>query len=235
MFNLEINRWLNFNQPCSLCHTRKDVHQGLCESCRADLPWLIQACPRCALPLQGIATANGCPDCLKLRPVYDRTLAAFRYDFPLSQILPAIKYHRQPQAIGWLGAALADFLPLHYEDQHWPEALVPVPMHLLSESARGFNQAQLLAKVLSTHLQIPLWQELHKHRRTPHQADLDLKQRRQNLHSAFCVKTTPPAHVALVDDVMTTGTTVNTLAGLLKEAGCERVEVWVLARTPEVR
>lgn len=235
MFNIKINNWLKHIQTCSLCQTRKDVHQALCEGCRSDLPWLIHACPRCALPLDTLVSHSLCPDCLLQPPHFDRSLAAFRYDFPVSQLLPAIKYHRQPQALGWMGAALADFLQLHYIDHPWPRALVPVPMHLISESIRGFNQAQLLAEVVSRQLGIPLWNGLKKTQRTPHQADLNLRERKQNLQHAFEALQNPPAHLALIDDVMTTGTTVNTLAGLLKSAGAERVDVWVLARTPEVR
>ncbi len=235
MLNIQINNWLKYSQPCALCQTRNDVHQGLCEGCRADLPWLIHACPRCALPLNPFTPHGYCSSCLHNKPEFDRSLAAFRYDFPISQLLPAIKYHRQPQALGWLGKTLADFLELHHLDHPWPQAVVPVPMHLWSESLRGFNQAQLLAEILTKQLGIPLWQGLQKTVRTPHQADLNLQARKHNLQHAFKVLPNPPAHLALVDDVMTTGTTVNTLARLLKSAGAERVDVWVLARTPEVR
>ncbi|GAA0790711.1 ComF family protein [Marinobacterium sediminicola] len=133
-----------------------------------------------------------------------------------------------------MGRVFATFLREQYE-QEWPDALVAVPMHPLSEFTRGFNQARLLANVLSSDLKLPLCHCLSKTRRTPQQMTLGLDERRQNLQHAFKVTRQPPRHLAVVDDVMTTGTTANTLARLLKSAGAEHVDIWVLARTPEVR
>ena len=235
MFTHKINYCSFIKQKCSLCGIHTAVQSGLCEGCHADLPWLISFCPRCALPLPPGLAEYACAACRRKPPCFDHSLAAFRYDFPLSQILPALKYRRKPNPLGWLGQLLATYLKLHHEHRTWPDAIIPVPIHLASESKRGFNQARLLASVLAREIACPVREDVHKIRPTPHQAELDLQTRRRNLADAFAVECTPPAHVALVDDVMTTGTTVNTLAGLLKQAGAQQVDVWVLARTPEVR
>lgn len=235
MFLLQINRWIKNRHICSLCGLTSTTRHGLCEDCHADLPWLVSFCRRCALPMPAQHTPEPCPDCRQHPPHFDRALAAFRYDFPLSQILPHIKYQRRPEAIGWLGRTLAEYLKLHYENTPWPDALVPVPMHLWNEALRGFNQSDLLADILARQLHIPLWRGLEKYRRTPRQAELGLRQRQRNLAEAFRTSGSPPAHIAIIDDVMTTGTTANSLARLLKQQGAQRVDIWVLARTPEVR
>lgn len=235
MFSLQINNWIKNKQTCALCSTPGADHHGLCGGCHADLPWLLGGCRRCALPLpSGAPPGSLCNHCLHTAPAFDRTLAAFHYAFPLSQLLPRIKSQRQPVHLGWLGRVLAAWLQQQYEDD-WPQALAAVPMHPLSEFRRGFNQAQLLSDTLARELNLPQAHCLRKTRRTPHQMSLGLEARKANLHNAFSITEPPPAHIVLIDDVMTTGTTVNTLARQLKQAGAQRVDVWVLARTPEVR
>lgn len=235
MFLRQIYNWLSIEHKCSLCGLAPANHHGICADCHADLPWLLGGCHRCALPLPHTALPGSlCAQCAQTLPAFDRTLAAFNYDFPLSRLLPEIKYQRQPAHLGWLSQVLAAYLQQQYEDD-WPDALIAVPMHPLSELKRGFNQAQLMTQVLGKQLRLPLSTCVRKQRRTPHQMALGLEARKQNLHHAFKVIGQPPRHLALVDDVMTTGTTANTLAQLLKSAGAERVDIWVLARTPELR
>lgn len=231
MFKHIINNCLNGIQKCSLCGASDHRFHGLCEGCHADLPWLIHACPRCALPLSRYRSGL-CPHCSNELPAFDKVQAAFTYSFPLSQLIPAIKYQRQPAHLGWLAATLSDFIRQRHEGR-WPDALIPVPMHPFSQIYRGYNQAELLAQRLSHQLHIPLQLGLRKHRRTPKQMSLSLEARRRNLQDSFTVRSAAPEYVALIDDVMTTGTTVSTLARLLREHGCKRVDVWVLARTPE--
>lgn len=235
MFRPLVNSCVEIIQSCALCQASDCNHHGLCAACHADLPWLLGSCPSCALPLPpSVPIGSLCSHCLEKEPAFDFTLAAFHYDFPLSQLLPRIKYQRQPAHLGWLGRVFADYIRHHCDDD-WPDALVPVPMYPISEFKRGFNQSRLLAQVLAGQLNIPLNACTHKVRRTPHQMMLSLEERRQNLQHAFKINGTPPRHVALIDDVMTTGTTVDTLSQALKQTGVERVDVWVLARTAEVR
>jgi len=233
MFSSKLNRCTNIIQSCALCGTPDSHVHGLCESCHADLPWLVHACPCCALPLAR-QDSGPCPHCMQTPPMFHKVQAAFSYSFPISALIPAIKYQQQPVHLGWLSAVMGDFLRQRHEGP-WPDALLPIPMHNLSLIHRGYNQAELLAHRLGALLQIPPFSSLKKTRRTPKQMALNLEARRTNLDGAFKLDAALPKHVALVDDVMTTGTTVSTVTELLLEQGCERVDVWVLARTPENR
>lgn len=226
----EVYNRLFIDHKCALCTTR--TPQGpLCEGCHADLPWLLHPCPRCALPLQPGSQPNHCPHCQHYPSSIDHTLAPFHYQFPLDRLIPRIKYQRKPVALGWLAEVMAQFISSMCDDQ--PSLLLPVPMHLRSELVRGFNQSALLAEQLSRHLQIPLDPSLlSKRRHTPRQGGLSAEQRRTNLELAFALRRPPPAHVALIDDVMTTGSTASELASLLKAGGAQRVDLWVIARTP---
>jgi len=231
MFKQIINSWLKNIQRCALCGAPDSQSHGLCEGCHADLPWLIHGCSRCALPLPR-HQAGLCVPCWHQLPPFTQVQAAFTYSFPISELIPAIKYRRQPAHLGWLAAVLAEFIRQR-QTAPWPDALVPVPMHPFSQIHRGYNQAQLLAQRLGEQLHIPVSPCLHKQRRTPRQVSLNLAQRRHNLQGAFTLRGGVAEHVALVDDVMTTGTTASTLARLLLEQGCQRVDVWVLARTAQ--
>ena len=111
-----------------------------------------------------------------------------------------------------------------------PEALLPVPAHPARLRERGYNQAALLARHWGRHLRVPVRDVLRRTRNTPHQVGGSRDQRRANLQSAFSVQAKLPAHVALVDDVLTTGSTAEALAKLLKSWGVERVDLWILAR-----
>lgn len=221
------------NQSCALCRRNPAMPTGLCEDCHGDLPWLIAACPRCAEPLpphhQGL-----CVHCLQDPPPFDATLAAFSYSFPLNQLLPRIKYHRRPAALGWLSRSLATLL--HERIRVRPELLLPVPQHPLRELHRGFNQAALIAAELSRMLQIPLSdQRIRKLSLTSHQAELGRAERLANLRGSFALHGPVPERVALVDDVMTTGSTAREISRLLRAQGVRHIQVWVLARTPASR
>ena len=233
MFSKTINNCIKNIQTCALCGARDNQVHGLCESCHADLPWLIHTCSHCALPLAR-HEFELCHNCRQTPPPFHTVLAAFTYSFPLNALIPAIKYKQQPAHLGWLAAVFGDFIRERHQG-NWPDALLPVPMHGLNHIHRGYNQAELLADRLGTLLHIPLNKELKKSRRTPKQMSLDLEARQTNLDGAFTLASAVPDHVALVDDVMTTGSTVSTLTQLLLSQGCRRVDVWVLARTPESR
>lgn len=223
---------LFFNQSCFLCNTRKaDIH-GLCEACHADLPWLISACKQCAMPIQPDLTALPlCPRCQRKPPEFDRTYAAFSYSFPINQLIPSIKYRRRPEALGWLSRVFAELLRHRLEQP--PEVLLPVPMHPWRASLRGFNQAELIAAQLGKQLHIPMRSNiLYKRQSTLQQARLDRNSRASNLAGSFGLCGAVPQHIAVVDDVMTTGSTAQELACVLKQAGAKQVEIWVLARTP---
>ena len=122
---------------------------------------------------------------------------------------------------------------IKHRKSNLPECIIPVPLHPQRLRVRGFNQALELARIIAKQLNIPLNYSLcQRDKSTPFQSGLSAKQRKQNLKNAFIV-TKPHAykHVAIFDDVVTTGTTVNELAKQLKNSGVETIEVWAIART----
>jgi len=213
---------------CLVCAEPGIDGLDLCRWCRADLPWNSPACPRCALPLEAGAD---CTRCLAEAPPFARAHAAFRYEFPVDRLLPRFKFHDDLAA----GALLATLLQWSLDPAEHPQALLPVPLHRSRLRARGYDQALELAKSLSRETGLPLLaSRLRRVRRTQAQTELGASARRRNVAGAFALATGPPlpAHVALVDDVLTTGATAGECAHLLLDAGVERVDLWTVASAP---
>lgn len=223
---------------CLVC--REHVHhepvrsgRDLCAACIDALPWNRQACPHCAIPLPSpIDTpASVCGDCLQHPPPLHVARAACRYDFPLDRLLPRFKFHGDLAA----GRLLAQLMHEAFAHADRPDALIAVPLHRARLRQRGYDQALELAKPLARALRLPLLSDhLVRDRDTAPQSRLDAVQRRRNLRHAFAVTTKSelPAHVALIDDVMTTGATLHAAAHALQRAGVLRVDAWVCARVP---
>lgn len=212
---------------CLVCGERGAHGRDLCADCTAALPWNSPACPRCALPLP--APASHCGACLRTPPPFDAAHAVFRYAFPLDRLLPRFKFHAD-LAAGRLLAGLA--LPV-FGSAPRPQVLLPVPLHPARLRQRGYDQALELARPLARALGLPLCADgLRRRRATPAQTRLDARARRRNVRDAFEITGTLPSHVALVDDVMTTGATLGECCRLLKQAGVARVDAWVVARAP---
>jgi len=217
--------WLGAALPasCLLCGTdSRDTL--LCPACASDLPALSGAqCPQCAEP-----TTHGerCGACLKTPPHFDRTVAAFRYDFPVDRIIHALKYGHQLAVAAWLAERLAAGLP------KGEELIVALPLHNERLRERGFNQSVEIARTLGKRLGRPVdYTSLQRTRATPPQADLPLQERQRNVRGAFeCVADFSGKPILLIDDVMTTGSTVNEAARVLKLHGASRVTVAVAAR-----
>jgi len=213
-------------QPCLLCGT--DSRVGLCcSACDADLPRLTGAhCPVCGLP-----TADGsvCGECLKQPPSFDHTVAAFRYAFPVDKLIQALKFHERLILVDYLADALSQRIALR------ADCIVALPLHPARLRERGFNQSLLLARRIARRLDIPLLSgACERVRNTPPQSSLPWKERDKNMRQAFVCQ--PGAavhgkHVAIVDDVMTTGASIGELARALKQAGAREVSAWVVART----
>ena len=210
-------------QPCLLCgaSTQDD---GWCAACNNSLPYLSSPhCPRCALP-----TPDGgvCGRCLKQAPHFDRSIAMFAYAFPVDQLVHALKYGEQLA----LARALAQRLAQRIE--HRPDLVLPMPLHPARLRERGFNQSLELARGMARTLDLPLHAEgARRIRDTTPQSTLPWKARKRNMRNAFtCDSDLAGRHVAIVDDVMTSGATLDELAHTLRRAGAREISAWVVAR-----
>lgn len=231
---LKVDGWLRkaarvvFAPRCLLCGECGSEGRDLCTACTAALPWNSSACLRCALPLP---TPGTCGACLQKPPPMTETHAVFVYGFPLDRLVPRLKFHHDLAA----GRLLSELMAQGLSAITLPAALVPVPLHESRLRRRGYDQALELARPLARTLQVPLLPDLLlRARATSAQSELDAGARQRNLRGAFAVDAGAklPAHVALVDDVMTTGATLQAAARTLRRAGVARVDAWVCARVP---
>lgn len=221
--------WSLLPAHCLMCDQPGMREMDLCEDCWRGLPRNRTACTRCALPLA--AAAHACAHCLAKEPPFERTVAPMQYLAPLPTLVPRLKFHQDLAA----GRLLAELFCRNTVDCDTPDLLVPVPLHWARLRKRGFDQALELAKMIARHKAIPLRTDLlYRTRNTSAQSYLDAGQRHNNLRNAFVAnkRGSIPAHVALVDDVMTTGTTVRECTKVLLKAGVKRVDIWVMARVP---
>ncbi|NWB88643.1 ComF family protein [Pseudomonas gingeri] len=227
--------WLKNKQTCLLCDETTDTPHPICTPCESELPWLMDACQICALPLA--ATGLTCGQCLKQPPAFEQVIAPWTYRFPLDSLITRFKHQSQWPLGRLLGELLAQALRERFDDGlPRPDLLLPVPMATRRLRQRGYNQAAMLANWLSQSLEISAdEQRLRRVQDTIAQQELDARARRRNLLNAFALA--PGAeveglHLALVDDVLTTGATAESLARLLMKAGARRIDVYCLARTP---
>lgn len=218
---------------CVLCRARGVAMRDLCAGCERDLVLNEYACPRCALPLSAPAPAGTvCGACSKGRPAFDASFAPYRYAYPLDRLIQGLKYHRQLSA----GRVLGELFRMQLARVRrgaLPHAIVPVPLAARRFRERGFNQAIELSRPVSREFDLPLATALiERARDTQEQAGLPRKRRRRNVRGAFrlCASGVPK-HVAIFDDVITTGSTVNEIARVLRRAGARHIEVWAIART----
>ncbi|MGN8261333.1 ComF family protein [Pseudomonas sp. SMSB3] len=229
-----VYKCLNINHSCLLCGESAQQPYPLCVACEQELPWLDEYCLRCALPLPMAGLT--CGQCSRRPPAFEQVVAPWRYGFALDTMISRFKHRSQ-----WpLGRLLAELLGLNLRHRYAeglarPQLLIPVPLSRRRLRERGFNQAGMLARWLAKAVQIDCKEQwLLRSRDTPAQQRLNAKARRGNLRQAFALSGEAEfadRHVAIVDDVMTTGATAQTIAQLLREAGARRVDVYCLART----
>lgn len=233
-------------QDCLLCGASSAAGL-LCAGCDRDLPRLTGAnapplCPQCAAPSPAGAV---CGRCLASRPHYDRSIAAWRYAYPADRLLQSLKYGARLALAGFCAGQIeraGGWGDDSGEKRTW-DAVVPridlvvaMPLHPNRLAARGFNQAVEIARPLARRLALPFDPHaLQRVRDTAAQTGLHLAEREKNVRKAFaCTRDLAGLRVAVVDDVMTTGATLNEVAKTLKRAGAVHVENWVAARTPDL-
>lgn len=230
-----VNQWLNnnlfrlFPVQCLVCGD--DCHElALCHDCAQDLKRNQHTCRRCAEPLSENYHDSLCGKCLQREPAFDLVISPFLYQHPIDRLVTRFKFHADLTAGRILGRLLAQHISEHVREL--PDCLIPVPLHHSRLRQRGFNQSQEICRVLSRQFEIPSNANLCvRQRKTSSQSGLNEKQRRKNIRGAFKVKNDIPyRHVALVDDVMTTGNTVNELSRVLRKKGVETIQVWSVCR-----
>ena len=209
-----------FGQDCALCGAESGTGP-LCGACTASLPELQEHCPRCALPSP---SGSLCGACLASPPYFDGTQALWLYEFPCDRLVQALKYR------AWL--ALAPFFGGRLASRPLPaiDLVVPMPLHPDRLAQRGFNQAVEIARSLAKRVRLAP-RCARRIKDTTAQTELPYEERARNVRGAFaCDLDLTGQSIAVVDDVMTTGATLNELARVLKRAGAARIENLVVAR-----
>jgi ComF family protein len=220
---------------CVVCSSDIEGHEYLCESCRSRAPRITAPfCAKCSEPFSGAITQTfSCANCEHRTLHFDAAVAAYRSRGLVRKLVHDFKYGHQRH----LRHPLAEWLCEAMRDQRLQarrfDLIVPVPLHPTRERERGFNQATLLAELLARQVAVPLRPVLERIRYTITQTAYDRAERMENLHNAFRLRkkmNVRQLHVLLIDDVLTTGSTLSECARVLKEAGAISVYAATAAR-----
>ncbi len=221
-----------YPKVCLHCNDAGYDGMDLCHRCLQRLPWVEHACSRCALPLPS-NDAVVCGACSNRDLYFDNAYTPFQFDGFISDAIYQFKFkHKLNQ-----GKLLAQLLLKHIEEKQLeiPELIIPVPLHKKRICQRGYNQALEIARIVSKHISSELdYDTVYRNRDTSVQMELPAKQRHKNVQGAFSVKENATVlknkHICIVDDVMTTGNTVNEVAKCVRNVGAKRIDVWCVAR-----
>lgn len=233
-----VDRWwegisrLLWPSCCVLCQGPGEPRRDLCAACANDLIANPVCCSRCAQPLfRTRARTALCGRCIGAHSIVESSFVPYRYVYPLDRLIQRLKYGNALSVARVLGELFADRRS-ELDALPKPELLVPVPLAYRRYRERGFNQAHELARAVSRRSSIEMGNGVvERVRETREQAGLPRRQRRRNVRGAFrLIRPLKATHVAIFDDVVTTGSTVNELAKVLRRAGARRIEVWAIAR-----
>ncbi len=225
---------LTINSYCWLCHLPLALSAtGICGSCQRRLPPRPPLCRRCGLPAP--PDTPECGRCIQKPPPWQHLVCAGDYRPPLSRLLHKFKFSGHTA----LSVMLARLILLSFLEQHRehglrkPDVLLCVPLHRQRLRQRGFNQSALLARPLAHWLSCEFAADaLRRNRKTAVQHQLNISQRKNNLRNAFCVeKALAGRHVALVDDVITSGSTAGEISRILTQSAVASIQLWCLCRT----
>lgn len=218
-------------RSCIVCNQNLSAEnsQFCCQHCYELLPFQNNACQHCGQ--QFAAPLDICGHCISKPPQFERCFCAFAYQDPIKELIQAFKYQQQPSLAKVLAKLLHQEVCDHQFDK--PEALIPVPMHYSRLRERGYNQALLLAKELGKLTKIKVDNQiLSKQKAVPAQALQNKRQRKKAVRGSFsCVTKAPYSHVAIIDDVVTTGSTISEITKILRKKGVNCIQVWAIAHT----
>jgi len=228
---------------CMVCGLPSQQPIALCQPCEREIARNCPACLCCAAPLPNTEplalAAPLCGHCQVNPPAFQRTIAPHLYTGPLATAIKTIKFKGDLSLLAALVHLLADDIAEELAHTARPDYLVPMPLHWWRHWRRGFNQAELLAQALCRQPQLAAYKLqvathlCHRRRATRPQAGLGAAERAGNLqNSMHCPGSLNGLYLVIIDDVMTTGASANSLATVLLAAGAARVDVWCCARTP---
>jgi len=218
-----------FPRYCLLCEVRFDGARDLCDYCQAALPWNDNACQRCGQPLTGAS----CISCRRLPVSCERTVAPLLYKDAIADWVQALKFRSGFREGQVLSELLATAVERALTGHHRPDCILAMPLSTRRLLWRGHNQAAIIARIVSHRVGIPVQHRLLERTRTTlMQASLPRSARRANVLRAFSVHDVTDLHIAMVDDVLTTGATMQSATRILLANGAAAVEWWVAARTP---
>lgn len=212
---------------CVVCRKFARRHISLCHECESDLKTNTDACESCARPLEK-KRGGSCGACQKNPPYYDSTHAPLLYKDAAKTLLIELKFREKLLNARIIGGIFTKFANI----DTCPDLLIPVPLHSGRLRERGYNQSLEIAREIAAAHKIPVdWKSCERRINTARQSELPIKQRRSNVKNAFqSHRRFDGLHIVIVDDVMTSGNTVNELAKVLKKSGARRVDAWVMAR-----
>lgn len=214
-----------FPGVCRLCKSATGTTREICHLCAASLDLVQKPCARCALPVQSDEPL--CGRCLSKPPAFTACVAPFVYTGTIRYLHHRFKFQRDIAA----GQLLAELLAERITVPSLPDRLVPVPLHWRRQLIRGFNQAEIICQTLSTRLNLPSRRVLKRIKNSPPQQTLTARKRPANVARSFvCPQPVQDRHLALVDDICTTGATAQSAAATLLKAGAKRVDIWCVAR-----
>ncbi len=221
---------------CFSCGFHTPWLTRLCPDCKEQLPFIKEVtCQVCRVPLVS-NYGNFCGACLSEPKFFNQLFTPFYYGEIISGLIQGFKFNKNLASGKLLTLFLLDYLKINYQDKPWPALIIPVPLHRKRLRKRGFNQSYLISKWLSQKLKISLsFKLITRVIGAAPQVELSRAARLENLKQAFKLKFPKnfqiPKHIALVDDVVTTGATIGEISKILKQAGVEKIDVWCLART----
>ena len=222
-----------FPRRCILCD--ESAASNWCSACLQDLPWISRACPRCGDVLPAGSPDDVCGRCLISMPAVDRVISALVYEYPVNRLIAMSKYHGRTDITHALGELLVVRLRRDLEAGvlNVPDTILPVPLHRRRLARRGFNQSAVISEPVAEFLQVVVRPKMCRRiRDTAEQTRMGAKERSKNMRDAFHASGSVRGRsIAVVDDVMTTGSTGESIARALKCAGAGQVQLWTVART----
>lgn len=234
MASFSLFKRIFFPHTCILCAEHANQARDICQACEQELPWSNHACSQCGITLPETAVNSLCGSCQQQPQAFNRTFALCNYAEPIDRIITAAKFNQQLIYTKLLGQLLAEQVRNHwYAQQTLPELIIPVPLHPQRLRERGYNQALEIAKTTSKLLSLPIsTNNCIRSKPTLPQTSLHIHERADNMKHAFTLKKLVSAkHIAIIDDVVTTGQTVSEISQLFRHAGVSQIDIWCCART----